>query len=239
MLRETKMIPKTDLHMHSQFSPCSVNTNIADNVKIAKLKGLKVIAITDHGTTKYPKWFNSYIKEIERVQASEESIRVLKGMEVDVTINGELIVDNKILKQLDVVIAALHTWPGLMGDPLYKWWYKVLSKVINEGHAWIIAHPTDIAWNKIEPPIELCLEIIDLAKENDIVIELNYHHKDPNDMFLKLCIERGVKITPTSDAHKLEEIGHFEWYTFRVNSVGYSIKDVNWLTVEELLKRIE
>ena len=231
------MIPRTDLHMHSQFSPCSVNTTIADNVRVAKEKGLKVIAITDHGTCKRPEWFNTYLREIERIRG-KENIIILKGMEVDVDIDGNLVVDKELLRELDVIIAALHRWPGIGGSALYKWWVKTIRKVAEEGIAWILAHPTDVGWMKLEPPLEYIAEVIDIIKETDMIIEINYHHKDPNDEFLRLCIERKVKMTPTSDAHKLEEIGNFNWYIERITKLGFKTNEVNWLSVDELLRRL-
>jgi hypothetical protein len=35
----------------------------------------------------------------------------------------------------------------------------------------------------------------------------------------------GVKIIPSSDAHKLEEIGHFEWFEKMATEVG---KNIAW-----------
>jgi len=226
------VIPLTDLHMHSQYSPCSVDVNISANIEIANKRGLRIIAITDHGTCPEPSWFKKYMNEINSI---DSEIIVLPGMEVDVDLNGKLVVKREILKKLKIVIAALHRWPGLSGDMLYKWWRDTLITIAENREALIIAHPTDIGWRKITPPIEYCMEVLDVIKENDLVVELNYHHSDPLDFFLSLCIERKVKLTPTSDAHKLDEIGHLEWHKSRIMKLGYRIKDVNWLKMKEIL----
>ena len=50
------MVPKIDLHVHSQFSPCSKDTTIESIVSVAEEKKLEKIAITDHGKVEKPQW---------------------------------------------------------------------------------------------------------------------------------------------------------------------------------------
>lgn len=227
--------PRTDIHVHSNYSPCGIDVSIEKNIEVAVERGIELIAITDHGTTPRPQWIDSYFRDIATVNPP---IILLTGMEVDVNLNGELIVERSIRKRFDILVAALHTRPGLTGEKLYKWWSSTLRKVITSGEVLVIAHPTDIAWYKINPPTEYILEVVDELKDSGVVVELNYHHRDPSNTFLRLCIERGVKITPTSDAHRLDEIGRFNWHRHKIRSLGFKLNDVNWLTPEEILNHI-
>ena len=207
------------------------------NIKVAVAKGLRVIAFTDHGFESEPKWTEKYFKELSSLKT--DSIEVLPGIEVDVDFNGNPVVKREILKKFEVVVAAVHRKPsGLRLEQLYLWWKKTLIAVSEGGFALVIAHPTDVGWFKLEPPIDYCLEVIDAFKENDIAVEINYHHRDPNDYFLSLCLKEGVKLTPTSDAHKLSEIGNLDWHKARVEKLGVKVSEVNWLTEKELFTRI-
>lgn len=232
------MLPLTDLHQHTNFSPCGVDVSVSKNPFVAYEKGLKIIALTDHGFCKKPSWLEKYFKDISAVRKSSP-VEVLSGIEVNVDYDGKPVVDLSILKQFDVVVAAVHKYPReLRGAELYDWWRRILARVAEENFALVLAHPTDIGWFKLRPPLEYCLEVIDAIIENGLVVELNYHHKDPSDYFLKLCIDRGVLITPTSDAHLLSEIGNLEWHKSRVERLGYSVDEVNWLSERKLYSRL-
>ncbi|RLE81111.1 MAG: hypothetical protein DRJ51_04525 [Thermoprotei archaeon] len=232
MLMERGNVPLTDLHMHSQFSPCGVDVDIYKDTYKAFEKGLKIIAITDHGTSRRPSWIKRYFKVLESINPP---VIVLPGIEVDVNLKGEFVVERDVLKKFKVILAALHKLPDLKGESLYKWWRDTMIKISESGAAQIIAHPTDIGWHKVNVPPEYCLEVIDAIKENGLIVELNYHHADPLDPFLKLCIKNGVKLTPTSDAHKLKEIGHLNWHVAKIRGLGFALSDVNWLSEREII----
>jgi len=47
-------------------------------------------------------------KKIDQVQKKVKGLRILKGVEVDIEKDGILDLDDFILKELDIVIAAIH-----------------------------------------------------------------------------------------------------------------------------------
>ena len=64
-----------DFHVHSCLSPCADNDMTPNNIcTMAKLKGLDVIAITDHNTTRNLQAFNSIMEEY--------GLLLLPGLEV-------------------------------------------------------------------------------------------------------------------------------------------------------------
>ncbi len=64
-----------DLHIHSCLSPCADNDMTPHNIcAMASIKGLNVIAITDHNTTKNLKAFNDVV--------GEYGLMLLPGIEV-------------------------------------------------------------------------------------------------------------------------------------------------------------
>ena len=223
--------PLTDLHLHSQFSPCAENVTVEEDVKVALNKGLRVIAVTDHGTTRKPSWFKNYMREVQKVRDyySSQSIVVLTGMEVDVLEDGSLAVSDDILKKLDIIVASLHR----LREYTPEEWRKRLVRALYSNYIKVLGHSTDVGWRKLKIPEEYVLEVLDIVKEQNIAVEVNYHHKDPLKYFLKLCIKRGVFLTPTSDAHNLSEIGHLDWHLKYIASLG--LGNVKWLTPEDIL----
>ena len=104
------MVPRIDLHTHSEFSACSHDTSVQKIVATAEARGIEKIAITDHGTTRKPKWLRSYLLEIEKARR-ETRIDVLTGMEVNIRVDGSLAVGDEILRNLDIIIGAVHMLP--------------------------------------------------------------------------------------------------------------------------------
>ncbi|MEM2678367.1 MAG: PHP domain-containing protein [Thermofilaceae archaeon] len=222
------MIPRLDLHVHSQFSPCANDVSIERDVDTALAKGVRVIAITDHGTVPSPPWFENYLREVERAQKKVEGkLTLLRGMEVDIVEGGRLAVSVSLLKQLDVVVASLHSIPE--GTDAVGYWRRSIIRAIESGFATVIGHPTDVGWRKLKPDLEDALEVLDVARSHRVAVELNYHHRDPEPWFLRLAIERSVPLVPTSDAHSLHEIGNFWWHEERIRSAGYDPSHVKWL----------
>ena len=228
------MVPSVDVHMHSEFSPCSVNTSVIANARVATSKGLKVIAITDHGVTGNPPWINRYFETIERARGFYgDKLCILTGMEVDIVQEGRLVVDRRILARLDIVIASIHRVPSMVNVADY--WYRSMIRAARSGVVNVIGHPTDVGFIKARLPEEYVLEVLDVLRSNNVAIELNYHHRDPEPYFLKLAVDKGVKIVPTSDAHNLSEIGHLDWHIDTLTRIGIRLENVNWISEEELV----
>lgn len=228
------MLPPIDLHIHSQFSPCAGNVTMLDDARIAVENGLQLIAITDHGTVRRPAWLNKYLEELEYVKGVfGDKLIILSGMEVDIIEGGRLAVDREIVKSLEIIVASIHAIPA--GVNAVEYWRKSLLKAIKGGYVKVLGHPTDLGWKKIDPPIDYILEVLDEAREAEVAIEMNFHHKDPNSNFLKFAVERKVKLVPDSDAHNLSEIGMRKWHLEQIRVVCSQPDSLNWLKIEDLL----
>ncbi|MEM1509726.1 MAG: PHP domain-containing protein [Thermofilaceae archaeon] len=228
------MLPSIDLHIHSQFSPCAENVTMLDDARVAVEKGLQLVAITDHGTVRHPAWLNKYLKELERVkEVFGDKLTILSGMEVDIIEGGKLAVSREIIKSLEIIVASIHVVP--VGVGIIEYWRKSLLKAIKGGYVKVLGHPTDIGWKKIAPPVDYVLEVLDEAREAEVAIEINFHHKDPHLSFLKSAVERKVKLVPNSDAHNLSEIGMRKWHLEQIKIVCSQPDSLNWLKIEDLL----
>jgi len=233
------IIPRTDFHMHSEFSECSSDTSIEKNVLKAKRAGLEKVAITDHGLVYMPDWIKSYFRKIEEVRRWD-GIDVLTGIECDIDLDGQPVVSSKVLDDFDVVIGALHGLPSYKpsGDRfaylppeekvLEEYRREVLS-ALSSGWMKILAHPTDIGWGKILIPDHVQEEVASALSKSKVAVEINFHHKDPSISMLEKCVSHGVLLTPVSDAHSLKEIGRLGWHRSIVAKLG--AERIIWLTL--------
>lgn len=235
MSNSREEVPRLDLHVHSQFSPCANDVSVERDAEVAVARGLQLIAVTDHGTVPVPIWFKDYIRELERVQEKAgEKLTLLKGMEVDIVEGGRLAVSTSVLKQLDIIVASLHSIPS--GSDVDGYWRKSFIGAVESGFVTVLGHLTDVGWRKVAPPLEYALEVLDVARAHNVAVELNYHHRDPQLWFLRLAVERGVLLVPTSDAHSLSEIGNLWWHKKSVKAIGHDSARVKWLTQDRLTR---
>src|SRR3989338_6200284 len=103
---------KGDFHAHSTWS--DGGSSIEEMVIKAREIGYEYIAITDHsqglkiagGLNTHELGFKK--KEIEKVSGKYKDIKVLFGTEVDLDSDGNLDYPDALLKEMDIVIAAIH-----------------------------------------------------------------------------------------------------------------------------------
>lgn len=227
-------LPRTDLHTHSQFSECSVDTTVCGNITMAILNGLEAIAITDHALHVLKIGFEKYIEEISTLKESNSTdLKVLIGLEVDIKPDGEPSVSRGLLKKLDVVVGALHNLP--CGGFSVESHRAIILKALRSNWIDILAHPTYVNERNINLPIDFIYEICEEARENSIAIELNSNHRSPSDEFIRVCVKTGVKLTPVSDSHALSSIGVYSWQLQTLKRLNV-LNSIKWLTVDDLLK---
>ncbi|MBO3802376.1 MAG: PHP domain-containing protein [Candidatus Brockarchaeota archaeon] len=223
-------IPKTDYHVHSQFSKCANDVTVSKDVQRALAKGISRIAVTDHGSVKKPEWIRDYFREIEESRKSSK-LDVLAGIECDMDADGCPVVSEAVLADMDVVVGALHELPGNPAssyDEAIGRYAKAVSAALENGWMRILAHPTDVGWVKLKLPSEVAGELSRIAARKGVAFELNFHHKDPGPEDLGTFLKNGVAVTPTSDAHSLDEIGNYGWHESLLEKCGFR-GEVPWL----------
>ena len=101
-----------DYHTHTVYS--HGKGTIRENVESAIKKGLKEIAITDHG----PRHMTFGVskdkikkmrKEIDQLNEEYDNIKILMGLECNIiSYDGSIDVDDEILEQLDILLVGFH-----------------------------------------------------------------------------------------------------------------------------------
>ncbi len=230
-----------DLHIHTNYT--DGRNTIQEYAQSAILKGYEYICITDHSKRLRmvngldEKAIRRQIEEIESINQDIQGIEILKGIEVDILEDGSLDLPNSILKDLDIVIASVHSKFQLPKRSQTK---RIIRAMKNP-YVNIIGHPTGRLIGRREPYAIDMDEVINCALETGCILELNSQpdRLDLNDYYLKLAKDAGVKICINSDAHDIHGLGLIKYGIYQARRGWLEKEDIiNTLSKEEILKII-
>jgi DNA polymerase (family 10) len=234
---------KGDLHVHSNWTDGS-NT-IEEMAIAAQKRGYQYIAICDHSPTVgvtnglTPQRLKKHNEEIDKLNQklsrSKSNFRILKGIEVDIKSNGQLDFEDEILKELDIVVAAVHTKFTQSQEEMTR----RIIKALENPYVDIFAHPTGRLIGKREAYRVDMDKLMDACKANGKALELNAYPErlDLSDLNCRKAKERGIKIAISTDSH---QDGHYDWISFGVATArrGWIEPEdvINTLSLSKLLK---
>ena len=229
-----------DLQMHTRASD---GKNTAEEMARAALaEGRTYIGITDHSKAM------AMANGLDDQRALENAavlravdvpgIRVLASIEVDILRDGSLDLELDTLRELDVVVASVHTSMGLPGAEQTA---RVI-KAIESGVVDIVAHPTGRLIQQREP-FELDVDaVIDACVRNNVALEINAHpaRLDLHDLHARRARERGAKIVISTDAHSATDLGLMRYGVTVARRAWLEKSDVlNTLPVDQFLTELE
>lgn len=232
---------KGDLHAHSLWS--DGGNTIEELARAAKNLGFSYIAITDHSQSlKVARGLSvqelkKKKRQIEEVNKGLKGFRVLFGTEADIDSEGNIDYPDAILKELDVVVAAIHTGFKQSKEQLTR---RIVNACKNK-YVHIIAHPTGRLWGVREAYDIDLEEILKIARQTNTHLEINAFPQrlDLNDVAVRRAKETGVKLAIGTDAHETLQLESVK-FAISVARRGWLSKEdvINTLTVEDLLKTI-
>jgi DNA polymerase (family 10) len=147
-------------------------------------------------------------EEIAEVNERVAPFRVLRGTECDIRRDGELDLPDDVLAELDWVQLSLHAGQREDGPRLTR---KV-CEAMRHPAVRCLSHPKGRIINH-RPPNALDLEaVIEVALDHDVAIETNGlpDRLDLRDEEVRLCVEAGVPIVCSTDAHSVRGLGNME-----------------------------
>jgi DNA polymerase (family 10) len=223
---------KGDLHVHTDWS--DGQDSIEAMAMAAREMGYQYIAIADHsggrriahGLTE--ERVREQRAEISRLNGRLEGIRVLSGIEVDIRADGSLDLPEELLKELDVVIAGVHS---AMGQEQEKMTQRLLQ-AMQSPHVDIIAHPTCRLLGEREP-VALDLEaVFHAAAQTGTVLEINAmpDRLDLKDIHIFRTRELGAKLEIGTDAHSIQHLSYMRF--------GVGIARRGWCEPQHILNTL-
>lgn len=233
---------KGDLHSHTILTD-GKNT-LEEMAEAAQKLGYKYIANTDHskrvtvaGGLDEKKVIEN-IKRTDKLNEQFKNFTILKGIEVDILENGSLDLPDYILKELDIVIGAIHYKFNLSREEQTE---RILRAMDNP-YFNILAHPTGRLINEREPYDIDLVKIMKKAKENNCILEINAQPSrlDLDDLNSRKAKEMGVKLAISTDAHSTTQ---FDFMRYGIGQArrGWIEKNnvINTKNINELTKTLK
>jgi DNA polymerase (family 10) len=220
---------KGDTHVHTDWS--DGRDSIEDMAKAAKAIGYQYLAITDHSVGRgiahglSEERLRKQIQEINRLNEKLKGIRVFTGTEVDIRADGSIDLPQKVLADLDIVIAAIHSAMNQSEEQITR---RIIGAIENE-HIDIIAHPTCRLLGEREPVAVDLEAVFRAAIKHDKALEINAmpNRLDLKDIHIYRARELGVKLIMGTDAHST---AHLSLMRF-----GVGIARRGWCQAKDIL----
>ena len=230
---------KGDIHMHTNYT--DGDASIKEMAEAARELGYEYIAITDHSKrVNVAGGLNvdelaEQLEEIDKVNDEIDGIRILKGTEVDILEDGSLDLPDDILSKLDIRICSVHYHMDMDSE---KQTERIL-KAMNNPWLDILAHPTGRLLQKRDG-MNLDMEaIMDKAVERNIIMEINANPErlDLDDRHCKMAMEKGLKLSVSTDAHSIGDLQNMKYGIFQAKRGWLEPQNVvNTLGADDLLK---
>ena len=215
-----------DYHTHTTYS--HGKGSIMDNVMAARKKGLREIAITDHGIRHFAFGVESknivkMRQEIDKINETSDGIKVLLGLECNIiSLEGDVDIDESMRKHLDILLVGYHMMvlPKSVRDGFNIYAKNYLAKnsiispeKVNEANTRamikaiqkykmdIITHPgTRI-------PIDIDAVAAEAVKAGT-ALEINSKSSFMTAEHVRSAARLGVKFVIDSDAHHPKDVGN-------------------------------
>lgn len=233
-----------DYHTHTVYS--HGKDTIEDNIKAAIEKGLKVIAITDHGYghmgfgVKRSR-FKDMREEIDALKPKYPNIDILLGVEANLlSIEGDLDMDDEIKDLFDILICGYHFGSSLkqfkrdfslhacnMLKNVHPYFFKkarqnntrALIGAMEKYKLFFISHPG------AKGPIDI-IKVARAAFQHNVLLEINNAHGHLDVKEIIQARSEHAKFIINSDAHRSIDVGSFDASIERAAAAGLTEEDV-------------
>lgn len=215
-----------DYHTHSTYSRFNHGKGtVLENASVAADKGLKQIAITDHGFNH--QFFGIKRKNVPQLQedilnAKEiTGVDILLGVESNlISLDGEIDVKEEDYEFLDILLMGYHKMvkTTTLKDGMLLNVANMFDKVFKPSKERINRNTTAFLKALDKYPIDVIthlnygfetdtLAVAKMAKQKGVYIELNGKRISFTEEEMLIMASEGVKFIVNSDAHRPEKVG--------------------------------
>jgi DNA polymerase (family 10) len=217
-----------DLHVHTRATDGRASAR--EMALAAKAAGLQYLAVTDHSRRLAmargldPRRLEKQMDEIDDLNRELRGIALLKGIEVDILEDGALDLPDSALRNLDLVVAAVH---GSFKLSRARQTERILAALDNPC-VHILAHPSGRLIGEREPYDVDMLAVMRKARARGLALELNAHpdRLDLNEVHCRMAKDEGVPVAISSDAHGTDGFGVLRYGVGQARRGWLEAKDV-------------
>lgn len=231
------MKPIADFHTHTDFS--HGKGTIEENVKAAVEKGLKRIAISDHGPGHLGFGINKkkYVDMRRTIDELKEKydIEIYLSLEANILdVEGNIDVNEEILQHCDMLVAGYHFGSKptkLVRDGHFHLmnyinkFFKGVEKKAKEVNTLAVTRAMKkydidfISHPGAKAPIDMD-EVAKVAAETGTALEINNRHGHLTVENIGIAMKYDIDFTMNSDAHKPMDVGTFDNAIKRAEMAG-------------------
>jgi putative hydrolase len=154
-----------DLHTHTVSSGHAYST-LKENIEEAALKGLMILGTSDHAMSMPGSPNQFFFENYKVIRDHLMGVRILRGIEANIIgLDGKIDVDEKIISNLDYVIASFHSHCVESGTVEEN--TSAIIRAMQNPYINIIGHPDDERY-KIDYH-----SVVENAKKYRVALELN------------------------------------------------------------------
>ena len=193
--------------MHTNYS--EGRESLETMIEKAESLGYEYVSITDRSRSQRIangmgiEKLKAQWKEIGKL-SKRFKIKILRGSEVEILKDGSLDYPDEILKELDIVVGAVHSGFSI---PQKKMTERIITALENR-YLDILAHPSGRLLGK-RKAYEVDFEkVFDTAVANGKVMEINSQPSrlDLNDELILLAKDLGLKFCISTDSHSIFDL---------------------------------
>lgn len=205
-----------DLHVHTNIEIATSHdmgrSPVSELMRSAGELGYEYLGLSDHNPKVGGLSEAQRIETVKRrneaidkeIGSSESSVKIFKGLEVDIRPDGKLAVSEEVLALLDYAIVSIHSSFNQDKKEATK---RVLA-ALGHPRVKIFGHPTGRMLNKREGLDYDWEAVFELCKRKGVALEINANPErlDLPDMLVREAVKVGVRLVINTDAHEVDQM---------------------------------
>jgi DNA polymerase (family 10) len=239
--RRPRLVETSDLrgtfHVHTTYS--DGRNTVLQMLQSARERGFDYVGISDHSKTAYyagglsEERLEEQQAEIARVEPEVAPLRVFRGTEADILVDGSIDYGPKTLDRFDFVVASVHSRFNMPEDEMTE---RIL-KALDDPHVTFLGHLTGRLLLARDGYAVDYDRIFEKAAEREVMIEINGNPRrlDVDWRHLPRALELGCMFAINTDAHSIAEMSHIISGTWAARKAGLTPRSIfNARPVEEV-----
>jgi DNA polymerase (family 10) len=228
-------------HNHTVYSDGSAT--LEQMVETARSLGYRYIGISDHSQSAFyanglkEDRIRAQHAEIDAVQKKFPNIKIFKGVEADILVDGAMDYPDEILTTFDFVIASVHSRFNLSEEDQTR----RICRALSNPYVTMLGHATGrLLLSRDAYRVDM-YKVLDAAAAHGKIVEINAnpHRLDLDWRLCGYAKEKGVKVSINPDAHSTEGLSDVPFGVNVARKGGLTADDVvNTLPAKQMAARL-